>query len=104
FPVWSPSGGELFYRLNVAADSNVAKIKAVTITTKPVPGFTSDKELPIQGFLPVLYNREYDIMPSGRQLVMVFPVTAPASAPLPKLRRAIVLNWWEKLKARVPHP
>jgi Tol biopolymer transport system component len=104
YPVWHPSDGELFYRLSVAADSNVAKIKAVTVTTKPVPGFTSDKELPIQGFLPVLFNREYDIMPSGGEFVMVFAAAQTASAPLPKPRIAIVLNWLEELKARVPHP
>jgi len=41
-------------------------MNAVTITTKPLPAFTSEKELPIQGFVPVTNNREYDIMPDGK--------------------------------------
>jgi hypothetical protein len=75
WPVWSPSGGELFYRLNTA---NVPKIKAVTITTKPVLGFTNDKDLPIQGFLPVTNYREYDIMVGGKEFIMVFPLAQTA--------------------------
>jgi Tol biopolymer transport system component len=105
WPVWSPSGGELFYRLNVAGGSNnVAKIKAVTITTKPVPAFTSDRDLPIQGFLPVALYREYDILPNGREFVMVFPVAQTAAAAPRRLRIHIVLNWFEELKARVRIP
>ncbi len=101
WPVWSPNGNELIYRLNTLL--SVSKINAVAITTKPVPAFTSEKELTIQGFVPVTNYREYDIMPNGKDFVMVFPVTQPAAAappPLPSIH--VVLNWTEELKARVP--
>jgi hypothetical protein len=78
------------------------KINAVTITTKPVPGFTSEKELTIQGFLPVTNYREYDIMPNGKDFVMVFPVAQQAAAPPPLPSIHVVLNWFEELKARAP--
>jgi serine/threonine-protein kinase len=101
WPIWGPNGRELLYRLNVT-EGNVPKLNAVTISTQPVPAFTGEKVLPIQGFLPVINNREYDILPNGRELVMVFPAarsvaTAPATA-----RIHTVLNWTEELKARVP--
>jgi serine/threonine protein kinase/Tol biopolymer transport system component len=101
WPLWHPLGGELFYRLNVG-EINAARIKAVTITTSPVPVFTSDKELPIQGFVLATNYRDYDVMPNGREFVMVFPVTpiAPTAPPSPSFQ--IVLNWLEDLKARVP--
>jgi hypothetical protein len=101
WPVWHPLGGELYYRLNVGA-VNAARIKAVTITTSPVPGFTSDKELPIQGFVLATNYRDYDVMPNGREFVMVFPVTPVAPAAPQVLSFQIVLNWLEELKARVP--
>ena len=74
----------------------------MAITTQPVPAFTSEKALSIQGFLPVVNFREYDILPNGRELVMVFPATqAPAAAPVnPHIHT--VLNWVEELKARAP--
>ncbi len=49
-------------RLNVTAGAT-PKLNAVAITTQPVPAFTSEKALPIQGFLPVVNYREYDILP-----------------------------------------
>jgi serine/threonine-protein kinase len=101
WPVWSPNGNELFYRLSNVVNS-APKINAVTISTKPVPAFTSEKELTIQGFLPVTNYREYDIMPNGKEFIMVFPVAQQTSAPpsLPSIH--VVLNWFEELKQRVP--
>jgi serine/threonine protein kinase len=100
WPVWSPIGGELFYRLNVG-DANAARIKAVAIATNPVPGFTSDKDLPMQGFIPAVNYKEYDIMPNGKEFIMVFPVTQTPTAAPPRPRIHVVLNWFEELKARV---
>ena len=72
WPIWAPGGRELLYRLNVTAGAT-PKLNAVAITTQPVPAFTSEKALPIQGFLPVVNYREYDILPNGRELVMGVP-------------------------------
>jgi hypothetical protein len=99
WPVWAPGAGELFYRLN-AGEGN-ARIKSVTVAMSP-PGFTSDKDLPIRGFIQVLNYRDYDILPNGKEFVMIVPaaVQAPAvAAPRPHID--IVLNWFEELKTRV---
>jgi serine/threonine-protein kinase len=101
WPVWAPGGGELIYRLSNAVSAS-PKINAVTITTKPVPAFTSEKELIIQGFLPVTNYREYDIMPNGKELVMVVPLAQQGSALLLPSSIHVVLNWVEELKQRVP--
>jgi serine/threonine-protein kinase len=102
WPVWAPNGTELIYRLSNAVNA-APKMNAVAITTKPVPAFTSEKELSIQGAVSATNNREYDIMPNGKEFVMVFPVAQrPASAPLPPASFHIVVNWFEELKSRVP--
>jgi hypothetical protein len=80
-------------------------MNVVTITTRPVPAFTSEKELSIQGSVSVTNNREYDIMPNGKEFVMVFPAAQrPASAPPPPPSFNVVVNWFEELKSRVPTP
>lgn len=100
WPVWSPSGNELIYRLNTLLGTS--KINAVTITTKPVPAFTSEKELTIQGFLPVINYREFDTMPNGKDLVMVFPMSQQAAAPPAAPSIQVILNWFSELQRRVP--
>ncbi len=100
WPVWSANGGELFYRLN-AGEAN-ARIRAVTISTAPVPSFQSEQELTIRGFIQAINYRDYDAMPNGQGFVMIFPaVNQPAAAPVSR-QINIVLNWFEELKSRVP--
>jgi Tol biopolymer transport system component len=100
WPIWSPNGSELIYRLNVG--NATPKMNAVTITTKPVPAFTSEKELTLQGFVPVVNYREYDMLPNGKEFVMVFRVGQPTSAPPPQASIRVVLNFFEELRTRVP--
>jgi hypothetical protein len=58
--------------------------------------------LPIQGFLPTVNNREYDLFPNGKSLLMVVPATrTDTGAPVPTSIYT-VLNWTEELNARVP--
>jgi Tol biopolymer transport system component len=102
WPIWASNGSELIYRLSNAATNASAKLNAVSISTKPVPAFTSEKELSISGFVPVTQFREYDMMPNGKEFVMVFPAEqrAPSTAaPLPSIH--VVENWFEELKSRV---
>ena len=101
WPVWSPNGSELLYRINVQ-EGSAPRINAVTITTTPVPAFTTERVLPIAGFQPVVNYREYDVFPNGRELVMVFPATRTQAAETPTARIHTVLNWFEELKRRVP--
>jgi len=101
WPVWGAGSGQLFYRLNVGAES--ARIKAVTVSMSP-PGFTSDMDLPIRGFTQVTNYRDYDAMPNGKEFIMIYPPASPViSTPAPARPHInIVLNWFEELKSRVP--
>jgi Tol biopolymer transport system component len=102
WPVWSPNGSELFYRVN-AANGQVAKMSAVTITTKPFPAFSSETVLPIRNFLSFQFYRDYDPMPNGREFVTVSPTTTPTVSREPLSPRfQIVLNWFGELQERVP--
>ena len=101
WPIWSSGGRELLYRLNIG-EAGPPKINSVTITTNPAPVFTAEKALPVQGFLPVAFYREYDIFPDGRQLVMIFPPTQTTSTAPASSHIQTVVNWTEELKARVP--
>jgi hypothetical protein len=93
-------GRELLYRMNLN-DTNTPKLNAVTIATSPVPTFTQEKALPIQGFLPVTNYREYDALPNGRDLVMIFSAARPTTSTPERPHIYTVLNWFEELKARV---
>ena len=101
WPIWSQNGHELLYRMNVT-DGGAPKINVVTITTNPVPAFTAERPLPIQGFQPIVNNREYDVRPDGQQLVMVLPSSRAQNVVSPAPRITATLNWTEELKARVP--
>jgi dipeptidyl aminopeptidase/acylaminoacyl peptidase len=104
WPIWSSMGRELLYRMN-ANEATTPKINVVSIATSPVPTFTAERPLPIQGFLPVTNFREYDIFPNGRDLVMVFPAARPTTTAPPSAHIYTVLNWFEELKTRVsPQP
>ena len=64
--------------------------------------FRNEQTLPIEGFTVVGFYRDYDIMPDGERLVMVFPADQgePGDASPPQLN--LVLNWFEELKRLVP--
>jgi dipeptidyl aminopeptidase/acylaminoacyl peptidase len=101
WPVWAAGGHELVYRRNVA-DGAAPQLNVVGITMNPVPSFTSEKPLPVQGFQPVVNYREYDIIQKTGQLVVVFPAARDANAAPVAPHIHTVLNWTEELKARVP--
>jgi serine/threonine-protein kinase len=100
WPLWTSGGHELLYRL--AGTVGTAKLNVVSITTAPVPAFTSERALPITGFQPVVNNREYDVFPRGTNLLMVMPSARPETSAPPPIPITTVLNWTEELKARVP--
>ena len=94
-PVWSPQGGELFYR-----DSSGAMM-AVPIETTPalalgIPTLLFEG----QYFLEtgrVYAERHYDADPSGDRFLMVTSAADPAPPPI-----NVVLNWVDELEERVP--
>ena len=71
------------------------------ITTKPVPAFSSEKMLNIRDF-PVFINyRDYDILPNGREFLMVLPANEATSRET-RQRIHVVVNWFSELQQRVP--
>jgi eukaryotic-like serine/threonine-protein kinase len=88
-PVWSKSGGEIFYR-------NGGAVMAAAITTRPefssaAPRvlFRGEYEEPARPDWP----RNYDVTPDGQQFVMIKP--DPDGRPT---QAQIVFNWFEELK------
>ena len=97
-PLWSRGGKELFFArrgqsfvVSVAADRSFA-------VGNPV-------ELPIRRFPPPgLPEREYDVMPDGRQFVFAFPVDGQIGRIASGGQIDVVLNWFEELKQKAPVP
>jgi Tol biopolymer transport system component len=100
WPLWTAGGRELLYRF--AGLATAARLSVVSITTTPVPAFTAERTLPITGFQPVVNNREYDVFPRGRDLLMVLPPPRQDATPPPPVPITVIVNWTGELKARVP--
>ena len=101
WPIWSSGGHELIYRINSMAATLGQRLLSVTLTTMPVPTFSAEQTLPIQGFLPYVNNREYDVFPDGQRFVIVMSAARRDSGTA-AVHIDTVLNWTEELKARVP--
>jgi Tol biopolymer transport system component len=85
-PVWDRQGRELYYQ-------NRGKMMAVTITTGPSLVAATSRVL----FAADAYEPGYDVAPEGRFIMIE---DGPSETPATEL--AIVLNWTEELKQRVP--
>ena len=71
-------------------------LRSVDVVTAPDFAFRNEQTLPIEGFTVVPLYRDYDIMPDGERLVMVFPANQTGDASPPQIN--MVLNWFEELK------
>jgi serine/threonine-protein kinase len=98
-PLWSPDGSHLYWvkpgQQLVAAD----------VRTQPTFSVGTTIVLPIEAvFVAGLFGEaNYDIMPDGKQFVVVTQAsTAGQTNGRPVQRLEVVLNWQEELKARVP--
>ena len=98
-PLWSRDGRQLFYH-----QPTTNKLVVVDVQTEP--SFTVGKPtpLPIEGTIHPVAQRNYDVTPDGKQLLVVLPAASARtdSAARPTQQINIVLNWFEELKARVP--
>ena len=91
-PVWSRNGKELFYQEG-------AKLMTAEVAgTQPALQFRAPRMLFEDGFIPWEPNtpRTYDVAPDGRFLMIEETPSRLTQ------RFAVVLNWFEELKRRVP--
>jgi serine/threonine-protein kinase len=65
-PLWSPDGKELFF------DRDDAQLYVVPVQVGPTVTVGPAAALPIKGFLQGGARRMYDIMPDGKQFLMLF--------------------------------
>lgn len=98
-PVWSPDGKQLFFH-NLGPN----RIFVVDVNAGRGLTFGTPVPLPIDGTVHPALQRNYDVTPDGKQLIVVLPAQATQSDPS---RRAsaqinVVLNWFEELRARAP--
>jgi serine/threonine protein kinase len=104
FPVWSPDGTALTYRRRVLSGAAEAGLRLVQ--TEIIDGdrfaWRNERELPFERFLVFGGVRDYDFMPDGQRLVMVFPAVDNPAEAAQRPRINVVLNWLEELKARLP--
>jgi serine/threonine-protein kinase len=93
-PAWSRDGRELFYR-----EFNGALV-AVPVTLSPTfsagPGRRLFQDPAYAGAGPSLSDRTYDVSPDGRRFLMI-RIVAPQQRTL-----AVVQNWFDELRQRVP--
>ena len=94
-PMWSADGKELFFNPRAGA------FEVVPVATEPKFEFGNPLALPRPFRLtPPQGRRSYDIAPDGRIVAVILPEDGNYSLAAQGL--AVVLNWHEELKAKVP--
>jgi eukaryotic-like serine/threonine-protein kinase len=68
-PMWRPDGQSLYFDRDHQMFRLDVNTKDPSSKAEPVP-------LPIKGFAQAEYRRQFDLMPNGRQFLMLFPVSA----------------------------
>jgi Tol biopolymer transport system component len=68
-PLWLPDGRSLYFDRGQQMFQLTVNLAAPSSTVDPVA-------LPIKGFAQAEYRRQFDLMPNGRQFLMLFPVMA----------------------------
>jgi serine/threonine-protein kinase len=97
-PLWSPDGRQLYYQDNLGQ-----RLVAVDVRTQPIFSAGKPVALPIEALFLSALHRNYDIMPDGKQFVVITPAGASVdSNPSSAQQINVVLNWFEELKRLVP--
>jgi eukaryotic-like serine/threonine-protein kinase len=65
-PLWSPDGKEIFF-------DNAGQLFAVSVQTAGSFSAAPPVALPVSGFIQGSARRQYDLMPDGKQFLMMFP-------------------------------
>jgi eukaryotic-like serine/threonine-protein kinase len=68
-PMWRPDGQSLYFDRDHQLFSLAVNVRDLTTRVDPTP-------LPITGFAQAEYRRQFDLMPGGRQFLMLFPIRA----------------------------
>ena len=66
-PLWAPDGRSLYFDRD-------HQIFQLAINTQDVGSIGAPAALPIKGFAQAEYRRQFDLMPGGRQFLMLFPM------------------------------
>jgi eukaryotic-like serine/threonine-protein kinase len=66
-PMWAPDGRSLFFDRDHQMFQLAVNTQDVATIGEPTP-------LPIKGFAQAEYRRQFDLMPDGRQFLMLFPM------------------------------
>jgi eukaryotic-like serine/threonine-protein kinase len=66
-PLWAPDGQSLYFDRDHQMFQFALNTQDLASISKPTP-------LPITGFAQAEYRRQFDLMPTGRQFLMLFPV------------------------------
>jgi Tol biopolymer transport system component len=96
-PLWSRDGRELFFH-----DQFSNRLSVVSVRTEPTFSSGTPVVLPIEGTVHPIQQRNYDVTPDGKQLLVVLPESAGKTTQPSAQQINVVLNWAEELKARVP--
>jgi len=97
-PLWSPDGRQLFYH-----EQNTNQLKVVDVRTEPAFSTGTPRTLPIEATIHPIAQRNYDVMPDGKRLLVVLPAQTSSEPARRQTQQAvIVLNWFDELKTRVP--
>lgn len=66
-PLWSPDGQSLYFDRTRQMFQLKLNLKDPSSSVEPIP-------LPIKGFVQAEYRRQFDLMPDGRQFLVLIPV------------------------------
>ena len=96
-PAWSPDGKQLFVHV-----VNTNRFFVVDIRTEQGLTFGTPVPLPIGGTIHPTSQRNYDVTPDGKRLIVVLPAEADGTDPTRSAEQQInvVLNWFEELRTR----
>jgi hypothetical protein len=99
-PAWSPDGNRLFVHSPVINRLFVLDVRRA----EQGLAFGAPAPLPIDGTIHPILQRNYDVTPDGKRLLVVLPAETAAteSARNAPAQINVVLNWFEELRTRAP--